>query len=123
MSFSSAPLPARLVWASSSLSFLYFPTASDSIYENLAQGLPLGDKKSEEIMCRLKDWPWILWRVWKARNYLCFNNHTPEVQDLLGLVKRDRMIGNMLTEKLHRTAEMHHILINKCHGKLHHKVP
>lgn len=65
---------ARLAWALSPAAGLLLPEPTDSIYTNMASCLLVAKKDSSQQAERFKMWPWLLWKIWKARNDLCFSD-------------------------------------------------
>ncbi|CAD5331988.1 unnamed protein product [Arabidopsis thaliana] len=56
---------------------------SESIYTNFANGLVKENDQEEEVHKRKEIWPWLIWRLWKARNNVCFNNQHEDAQQVL----------------------------------------
>lgn len=75
---------ARIIWPFSPMAFLFYPASTDSIYQNMAT-LLIYDKqgRDDDFVERMKGWPWILWRLWKARNDLCFSNKQTAPEQLV----------------------------------------
>lgn len=73
---------ARLLWAVSPIPAPPAGEWSDSLYTNIHWVLNLAEDKPQ-LAAQAQHVPWILWRIWKNRNELCFKDKEYTVEEVL----------------------------------------
>lgn len=79
---------ARHIWALSDIPHPETGFNQTSLYANINYLLEL--KKPREGWCELRrQWPWILWTIWKSRNHLLFQGNTLSPMEAVEKAKSD----------------------------------
>lgn len=80
---------ARLVWALSPLAPLFYHVPTDSLYSNFASCLLMDSPEGREVHSQHAIWPWLIWRLWKARNEICFDKFREDAQQVMSKAYQD----------------------------------
>lgn len=93
---------ARLLWAMSPIPAPPDGEWSDSLYPNMYWVLNLAREQPQMAKQALQV-PWILWRIWKNRNELCFKDKEYNAEELLKRIAEDT--EEWQTREQHTTSE------------------
>lgn len=82
---------AREVWETSQFPLPPAGLSSNSVFLNLHHLVSWCHKQSIGSSIRLS-FPWLLWKIWKARNFFCFEQIPPVAHDIVSKAREEATI-------------------------------